>query len=250
MKKRQAAKTVVVSVFVLGVCGILLYQLLFGFGRGGSRGQGQEEEKGIWGDVSGTWVEEDGISYYVGLDGNRVTGDQVIDGMVYRFGGDGAWDGEEPLPVSVISAWHAEERVLEEVISDWHEEMQKEYVSLTGGRTWVNDAVPECYMTVESTTYPRDAKEVTVTFHNNGENMVITGLEYQLYHLEEGKWVWGPGPWIFSQEGFGVPAKGTLEIANDLMGKDLEPGRYRLIKHVIDQYKNQMIFFAVEFELL
>lgn len=232
MNEGLKGKTIVTFAIGLVVGCISTYCIMHGFSSGNNQ---SAEEEMLLENVNGNWIEENGAKYYLDSKGNKLTGEQLIDNLVYCFDDNGVWNGEKPTPVAIISVQQSGEQVA--------------YISLTGGKTWLGDETPEFYMTIEQTSYPKDIGEITVTIHNNSDKRLLTGEGFRLLVWNGKEWIPSAADGLFhNDEGYYVQPGEMLEMICDFQNKPLEAGRYKLMKEVHrPDDKSINLNFAVEF---
>ncbi len=110
------------------------------------------------------------------------------------------------------------------------------YRSADGGRTWLNDAVPPLFLTLDRTSVPHGDGMIPYTVRNTTGIAYLTGRHYNIM-----KWV--GEIWVtilaldeaaFAGEGYGVPAGGALKLNAQWdwngQGIGLSAGLYKLEK--------------------
>lgn len=170
------------------------------------------------------WKEIEGAKYYFDQEGNRLTGEQVIEGKVYYFDESGKWDEADPLDAVVISVQRLDQ--------------QEVATSLTGGKTWIGDKIPEFYISMNSVTYPKDIEKLTVTYYNNSDFTLSTGSAFRLLMWNGNEW--GPSPadvLVHPDEGYTIEPNGTLTLDCPFRNIELEAGRYLLVKEAWLQHE-------------
>ncbi|MDR2044960.1 MAG: hypothetical protein LBQ15_11515 [Clostridium sp.] len=236
MKKRIAIKASILFAAVVGV-GVFLYQLLTGFGISGGS---QKADHGVWpmNRTDGHWLEENGSKYYVDPSGRRVTGEQLIDNLVYCFDSNGVWNGNAPVLPTIISVQQSDEETA--------------HISLTGGTTWIGDEAPVSYMTMDTVRYPKNIGEVAVTLYNHHDTPLTAGLGFRLLVWNGSAWIPSPADGLhYTEEGYPVQPDGALTMTCSFRNISLEAGRYLLIKEVQKPGDSSVrLSFSVEFELI
>lgn len=119
------------------------------------------------------------------------------------------------------------------VISVSRPDIEYEAKSLTGGETWLGDEVPAFYMTMDTTTYPKDIGNLTVMIFNNGYKAIVTGSEYRLF-MWNGS-TWGPSPTDIiehHQIAYTIEPNKTLSLDCSFYNIELESGLYLLEKKI------------------
>lgn len=237
MKIKKSIILVASAVVVVGVITVLSYRFFVDSDMDSNE---KQVDKGgmLVENVDGSWITENGSKYYVDLAGNRLIGEQLIDNEVYYFDNHGMWNGETPLKPMIIAVQLSTE--------------QEAHISLTGGNTWIGNEIPVYYMTPDASSYSADVREITVTIHNNSDQMLSTGIGFRLLMWNGYAWVSSPADGMHhTDEGYTILPNDTLEMPCNFRDNVLEAGRYKLIKELQQpDDKSVNLIFSVEFELM
>lgn len=233
-------KGIIVVAFAIVVVGVITKLSNRFFIDSDMDGNEKQVDKGgmLVENVDGSWITENGSKYYVDLAGNRLVGEQLIDNEVYYFDKHGVWNGETPLKPMITAVQLSSE--------------QEAHISLTSGDTWIGNETPVYYMTLDASSYPANVGEITVTIHNNSDQVLITGIGFRLLIWNGYEWVSSPADgMLHNDEGYTVLPNDTLEMPCNFRDNVLEAGRYKLIKELQQpDDKSVNLIFSVEFELM
>lgn len=97
----------------------------------------------------------------------------------------------------------------------------------------------EVYMTTEETVYPEGTTEIAVTIVNQSNEQVDYGMPFSIEQSIEGQWYVIPfeddAAFIMIAILLGPGDENTESIDLTLLGDNLEPGEYRVLKEVSGQ---------------
>ncbi len=188
---------------------------------------------------------ESSIQMKTAIDGGREPLEAGVYKLVKSFGADGRdliyeavfTLGEQSAPEEPVAevSQYTDGVTVSDMTNRWA------YHSADGGATWLNNAKPPIYLTLDKASVPRTDGLIPYTMHNTAKEDYITGSHYTVRKWDDEKG-WQKIPefeeMVFNDEGYYIPAGGTLKLNAQWIwngqGIALPAGRYKLVKTVRD----------------